>query len=252
MNTFRVLIVDDEPLIRAGIRDGLARMAEIEIAAECGSGAEALRQLSSLSIDLVLLDVQLQDCTGLDVVERIGPERMPAVIFVTAYDEYAVKAFELNAVDYLLKPFDDARLRRSVERACRRIAEHRQSDLAGQLQALLQARLRKWPERIVVRDGDRFDFVPVDSIDWVESANNYVQLHCGPGRHLLSESLTNLESRLNPARFVRIHRCRIVNLTRLEAIHPLPGGTFELELRNGTRLTTGRQYRNQIQALLRS
>lgn len=252
MNLVRVLIVDDEPLIRAGIRDGLAGMARIEIVAECGSGSEAMRVLSSQSVDLALLDVQLQDCTGLDVVERIGPDRMPAVIFVTAYDEYAVKAFELNAVDYLLKPFDDTRLRRSVERACQQIAARRQSDLAAQLQALLDARTRKWPERIVVKEGERFDFVPVESIEWIESANNYVQLHCGPRQHLLNESLTNLEGRLNPARFLRIHRGRIVNLSRIEAIHPLLGGTYELELRSGTRLTTGRQYKDQIQALLRS
>lgn len=252
MNLFRVLIVDDEPLIRAGIREGLAGMAQIEIVGESGTGAEAMSQLSSQSVDLVLLDVQMQDCTGLDVVERICPDRMPAVIFVTAYDEYAVKAFELNAVDYLLKPFDDIRLRRSVERACQRIAAHRQSDLAAQLQALLNSRSRKWPDRIVVKDGERFDFVAVDSIDWIESANNYVQLHCGSHQHLLNESLTNLEGRLNPARFLRIHRGRIVNLTRIDAIHPLLGGTYELELRSGTRLTSGRQYKNQIQALLRS
>ena len=252
MNLLRVLIVDDEPLIRAGIRHGLAGMDQVEIVAECGSGTEARQLLSSQPFDLVLLDVQMQDCTGLDVVERIGPDRMPAVIFVTAYDEYAVKAFELNAVDYLLKPFDDMRLRRSVERAGQRIAALHQTDLAAQLQALLDSRSRKWPERIVVKDGERFDFVSVESIDWIESANNYVQLHCGSRHHLLSESLTNLEGRLNPARFLRIHRGRIVNLSRIEAIHPLMGGTYELELRSGTRLTTGRQYKNQIQTLLRS
>jgi two-component system, LytTR family, response regulator len=252
MNLLRVLIVDDEPLIRAGIREALAGMSQVEVAGECGSGTEAIRLLASQPVDLVLLDVQMQDCTGLDVVERIGPDRMPAVIFVTAYDEYAVKAFELNAVDYLLKPFDDMRLRRSVERAGQRIAARHQSDLAAQLQALLDSRARKWPERIVVKEGERFDFVPVESIDWIESANNYVQIHCGSRRHLLSESLTNLEGRLNPARFLRIHRGRIVNLARIEAIHPLLGGTYELELRSGTRLTTGRQYKNQIQTLLRS
>jgi two-component system LytT family response regulator len=251
MNSLRALIVDDEPLIRAGIREGLACMAQIEIVAECGSGAEAMCLLSSQPIDLVLLDVQMQDCTGLDIVERIGPDRMPAVIFVTAFDEYAVKAFEFNAVDYLLKPFDEIRLRRSVERAIQRISARRQPDLATQLQALLDSRTRKWPERIVVREGERFDFVPVDSIEWIESANNYVQLHCGLRQHLLSESLTGLEGRLNPARFLRIHRGRIVNLSRIEAIHPLLGGTYELELRSGTRLTTGRQYKNQVQALLR-
>jgi two-component system LytT family response regulator len=251
MNMLRVLIVDDEPLIRAGIREGLAGMAQIEIAGECTSGAEAMEMLSTHSVDLVLLDVQLLDCTGLDVVERIGPARMPAVIFVTAYDEYAVKAFELNAVDYLLKPFDNARLRRSVERAAQRIAANRQSDLTVQLQALLDGRARKWPERIVVRDGERFDFVAVDSIDWIESANNYVQLHCGSRHHLLNESLSNLEGRLNPARFLRIHRGKIVNLSLIEAIHPLLSGTYELELRTGARLTSGRQYKEQIQALLR-
>jgi two-component system LytT family response regulator len=252
MKLLRVLIVDDEPLIRAGIRQGLAGMENVDVAAECGSGSEAMRMLSSQPVDLVLLDVQMPDCTGLDVVERIGADRMPAVIFVTAYDEYAVRAFELNAVDYLLKPFDDMRLRRSVERAAQRIAARRQSDLASQLQALLDTRAKKWPERIVVKEGERFDFVPVESIDWIESANNYVQLHCGSRRHLLSESLTNLEGRLNPARFLRIHRGRIVNLSRIEAIHPLLGGAYELELRSGTRLTTGRQYKNQIQALLHS
>lgn len=252
MNLLRLLIVDDEPLIRAGIRQGLAGMDQVEIVAECGSGTEAMRLLSSQPVDLVLLDVQMPDCSGLDVVERIGPDRMPAVIFVTAYDEYAVKAFELNAVDYLLKPFDDLRLRRSVERAGQRLAAQHQSDLGSQLQALLDSRARKWPERIVVKDGERFDFVPVESIDWIESANNYVQLHCGSRHHLLGESLTNLEGRLNPARFLRIHRGRIVNLSRIEAIHPLLGGTYELELRSGTRLTTGRQYKNQIQTLLRS
>ena len=252
MNMLRVLIVDDEPLIRAGIRDGLAGMANIEIVAEPSSGAQAMQVLSTQPIDLVLLDVQLQDCTGLDVVERIGPERMPAVIFVTAYDEYAVKAFELNAVDYLLKPFDNTRLRSSVERAVQRMTAQRESALASQLQALLDSRARKWPDRIVVKDGERFDFVAVDSIDWIEAANNYVQLHCGTRRHLLNESLTSLESRLNPARFLRIHRGRMVNLARIETVHPLLGGTYELELRTGARITTGRQYKAHIQKLLRS
>src|SRR5215469_13918884 len=130
MNLLRVLIVDDEPLIRAGIRAGLHGMAQIEIVGEAGSGAEAMQVLSSQPVDLVLLDVQMQDWTGLDVVERVGPDRMPPVIFVTAYDEYAVKAFELNAVDYLLKPFDNVRLRRSVERAAQRSASRQNSDLA--------------------------------------------------------------------------------------------------------------------------
>jgi len=252
MNSVRLLIVDDEPLIRADIRDGLRFMDGIEVAGECGSGAEAMQALVSQKVDLVLLDVQMQDSTGLDIVEKIGPARMPPVIFVTAYDEYAVKAFELNAVDYLLKPFDNNRLLQSVERARARIAEKRHALLADQLQALLNCRARKWPDRIVVKHGEQFDFVTVGSIDWIESADNYVQLHCGPQKHLLAESLSSLDRRLNPTLFLRIHRGRIVNLSRILAVHPLLSGTYELELRGGTRLTSGRQYKAAIQAVLQN
>lgn len=250
MHLLRLLIVDDEPLIRAGIRHGLGGIDGIEVVAECGSSAEAIEALSSPGIDLVLLDVQMQDGSGLDVVERVGPGRMPPVVFVTAHDEYAIRAFELNAVDYLLKPFDDARLRRSVERARQRIGSNLQTNVAEQLQTLLDSRARKWPERIVVKDGERFELVPVDAIDWIESANNYVQLHCGTKQHLLAETLSSLENRLNPSRFQRIHRGRIVNVSRIVAIHPILGGTYELELRGGLRLGSGRQYKSTIQRLL--
>jgi two-component system LytT family response regulator len=252
MKSLRLLIVDDEPLIRASIRNGLSALDGIEIVAECSSGAKAVEAILTRQLDLVLLDVQLQDCTGLDVVQQVGPERMPPVVFVTAYDEYAVKAFELNAVDYLLKPFDNERLKQSVERVRGRIDGQRQTVLAEQLQALLVSRSRKWPERIAVRDGERFDLVPVESIDWIESANNYVQLHCGSKHYLLGESLTSIESRLNPARFLRVHRGRIVNLSRVLAIHPMLSGAYEMELRSGTRLSTGRQYKDAVQALLRN
>jgi two-component system LytT family response regulator len=252
MNSLRLLIVDDEQLIRISVRNGLSTLDGVEIVGECASGGEAVEAIVSLQPDLVLLDVQLHDCTGLDVVQQIGSEHMPHVIFVTAYDEYAVRAFELNAVDYLLKPFDDARLRHSVERARERIAGLRLALRADKLQALLDARGRKWPERIVVRNEERFDLVPVESIEWIESANNYVQLHCGLKQYLLGESLTHLEGRLNPAKFLRVHRCRIVNLSRILAIHPIVSGTYELELHNGTRLATGRQFKDAIQALLRN
>jgi two-component system LytT family response regulator len=247
MGLLRLLIVDDEPLIRAGIQHGLASLNEIDVIGECESGTEAIEAILSQRPDLVLMDVQMNDHTGLDVVQQVGPEHMPSVIFVTAYDEYAVKAFELNAVDYLLKPFDDARLQHSVERARERIAGQKQTLLAGNLQALLDARARIWPERLAVRNGERFDLVPVESIDWIESANNYVQLHCGSRQYLLGESLTHLEERLNPARFLRIHRCRIVNVTRILAIHPILNGTYELQLCSGVHLATGRQYKGAVQ-----
>jgi two-component system, LytTR family, response regulator len=252
VNSLRVLIVDDEPLIRTGIRNVLSALDRIEITAECESGSQAIDAIRSGRPDIVLLDVQMNDCTGLDVVRQIAPEQMPVVIFVTAYDEYAVKAFELNAVDYLLKPFDEERLRHSIERARERIENRQKTSLTEQLQALLDSSRKKWPERIVVRNGERFEFVPVEAIDWIESADNYVQLHCRVKQYLLGETLTNLESRLDPDRFVRIHRRRIVSIPRVVAIHPMFGGTYELELQGGLRLTTGRQYRDAIHALIKS
>jgi two-component system LytT family response regulator len=252
MSRLRALIVDDEALVRSSIRSGLSALDGVEIIGECDSGSQAIDAILSERPDLVLLDIQMQDCTGLDVVQRVGPEQMPAVIFVTAFDEYAVKAFELNAIDYLLKPFDDERLSNSVRRAQKRIAERKQTALAEQLQALLDSRSQKWAQRIVVRNGERFDFVPVDSIDWIESANNYVQLHCGARSYLLSDTLTNLENKLNPATFLRIHRRRIVNVSRVVAVHSLLGGVYEMELRSGTRLPTGRQHRDAIQALIKN
>jgi two-component system LytT family response regulator len=250
MSLFRLLIVDDEPLVRDGVRHGLSRLKEIEIAGEYSSGKEAIAAILSQKPDLVLLDVQLQDCTGLEVVEKIGPQNMPPVVFVTAYDEYAVKAFELNAVDYLLKPFDDTRLQNSIERAIERISLQKHGQLIEKLQALLEARIVKWPERVVVRDGERFDLIPVASIEWIESANNYVQLHCGAKSYLLSESLTHLESRLDPVRFIRIHRGRIINVARVLGVRTMLSSTYEVELRSGTRLTTGRQYKDMVQMRL--
>jgi two-component system, LytTR family, response regulator len=249
MTSLRVLIVDDEPLIRSGIRRGLAACEGIEILGECESGCEAIQTILQKRPDVVLLDVQLSDCTGLDVVREVGAQRMPAVIFVTAYDEYAVQAFELNAVDYLLKPFDDERLHRSIARVRERLAAAHQN--SEHLQSLLDARQRTWPDRLVVKNGERYEFVPVPSIDWAESANNYVQVHCGPKDYLLGETLTNLAARLDPSRFLRIHRCRLVNLSRIVAVHPLMSGTYEMELRNGVRLTTGRQYKEAVQALIK-
>jgi two-component system LytT family response regulator len=210
VSNLRVLIVDDEPLIRQGIHNGLSACEGIEITRECDSGLRAIETILSERPDLVLLDVQMPDCTGLDVVRDVGPQRMPAVIFVTAYDQYAVSAFELNAVDYLLKPFDDDRLRAAIGRARERISAQQEASLARQLQALLEMKESKWPDRLAFRNGEGFSLVPVDTVDWIESANNYVLLHCGPKHHIMGETLTNLENSLSPDKFLRIHRCRIV------------------------------------------
>jgi two-component system LytT family response regulator len=250
MSKLRLLIADDEPLIRMGIRKAASLVEDIEIMAECGSGSEAIQAISTQRPDLVLLDIRMPDCSGLEVVRAIGTQHMPPVIFITAYDEYAVKAFELNAVDYLLKPFDEVRLHESIGRARQRIAATTQGMLAQRLEALIHAQAPK-AERLVVRNGDRYEFVSIESIDWIESANNFVELHCGPKHYLLGQTLTGLEGRLDPARFTRIHRGRIVNTSRILAVHPLIGGTYEVELHNGSRLTTGRQYREAVQKLIR-
>jgi len=252
MSNLRLLVVDDEPLIRDGIRHGLSAIDGIEIVGECDSGARAVEAILASDLDLVLLDVQMPDGTGLDVVRQVGPSRMPAVVFVTAYDEYAVQAFEFNAVDYLLKPFDEDRLRSAIERARGRITGQREAGLARKLQSLLEKQERQWPERLVVRDGDRFRLVPVDSVDWIESANNYVLLHCNGKQHLMGETLTHMESQLNPAKFLRIHRCRIVNLARVSAVRPFLSGTYQLELLGGIRLSSGRQYSDAVRGLFKN
>ena len=250
MSSLRLLIVDDERLIRAGIRGAVAALPGVEVAGECENGAEAIAAIRSLHPHVVLLDVQMPDCSGLDVIREIGVDRMPMVVFVTAYDRYAVNAFEINAVDYLMKPFDDDRLHRAIERARHRLEAQSQRDLAERLQALLAADRQAQPGRLVVRNGERYEFVPVDSIDWIESANNYVQLHCGGRSHLAAETLAGLEGKLDQRKFVRIHRRRIVNVSRIVAAHYMFNGTYELEIGNGVRLPTGRQYKDAVQALI--
>ena len=250
MNNLRLLIVDDEPLIRAGIRNDLAAMKSVHVAGESGSVADAVDAIRSAQFDLVLLDVQLPDGTGFDVIRDIGPRHMPAVVFVTAYDKYAIQAFEVNAVDYLLKPFDDIRLKESVERARERMSQP--ADWMRHLEGLLEARGERWTQRLVVRTADRFDFVPVESIDWIESANNYTMLHCRAKDYLYGESLTTLERLLDPARFARVHRSHMVNLARIVGVNAIAGGVYDLELQGGARVSTGRQYGDRIRKLLRA
>ena len=175
---------------------------------------------------------------------------MPAVIFVTAYDKYAIQAFQVNAVDYLLKPFDDIRLRESIERARERMA--RPVDLMRHLETLLEAQGEQWIQRLVVRTADRFDFVPVETIDWIESANNYAMLHCRSKDYLHAENLSALERVLDPAKFVRIHRSHMVNVSRIVGINSIAGGIYEIELQGGARVGTGRQYSERIRKLLKA
>jgi two-component system LytT family response regulator len=243
-----LLIADDEPLIRAGIRHDLADEPDVEIVAECETVAETIAAIHRGQIDLAMLDIQLPDGSGFDVIREVGPAAMPAVVFVTAFDKYAIQAFECSAADYILKPFDDLRLKAGLARARVRLAQP--SSVVQQLEALLSNRSSRWLQRLVVRNGERIELVPVELIDWIESANNYAVLHCGPKTHIVGETLTGLEQRLSPEVFLRIHRGRIVNLSRIAALYPAHGGVYEVELTSGVRLSSGRQYREGIQRLI--
>ena len=225
---------------------------DVAIVGESASVSETVAALRTHSIDLLLLDVQMHEGSGFDVVTEVGPENMPSVIFITAYDQYAVKAFEVAACDYLLKPFDEERLNRSIDRARELIALKRDGSLAKQLEALIAGRAERWPERLAVRSGERIDLIPVESIDWIESANNYVILHCGTRQHLMTETLTAITAKLDPKRFTRVHRGRTVNTSKIVAVHPMFSGTYELELRGGFRFTTGRLYKDAILRILAS
>lgn len=255
MQKIRVLIVDDEPLARKGIRLELENEPGVSIVGECADGRQAISAIRELTPDLVFLDQQMPKLDGFGVISAIGPESMPAVIFVTAYDQYALQAFETHAVDYLLKPFSSERFARALRHAMVQIRRANFESLGQKLSALVgdAGRTPARPQyltRLVVRSGEEVLIVRAEDVDWIESADNYVELHVGGETKLLREPLGRLESRLDPAMFLRIHRRMIVNINRIERLHPYFHGTYEVVLRNGARLTSGRAYRRNIQALL--
>lgn len=248
----RALIVDDEPLARERIRTLLRKEPDVEVAGECGDGARAVEAIAKLRPHLVFLDVQMPEAGGFDVVEAVGAERMPAVIFVTAYDKYALRAFDVHVLDYLLKPFDRARFREALGRARAQIHREQGSELNRQLLALLKEVLpeRRKRERLVVRDGGRIVFLRTDEIDWIEAAGNYLQLHAGRHTHMMRETMAGIEAQLDAGRFVRVHRSTIVNLDRVRELQPGPHGDSTLLLRDGTRLTLSRTHRARFEKAL--
>lgn len=252
MHRIRTIIADDEPLARRGIRAQLKNEKDFEIISECRNGHEAVKTIETESPDLVFLDVQMPELDGFGVVDAIGPARMPAVIFVTAYDRYALRAFEVHALDYLLKPFDDDRFAGALQRARRHIERKDIDDLGRRLQGLLddlQPR-NKYVDRLVIKSAGRIFFLSVAEVDWIEAADNYVRLHAGSESHLLRETMNNLEKKLDPNQFLRIHRSRIVNIQRVKELRPLFRGEYDILLKDGTRLETGRGYRDRIQKLM--
>jgi two-component system LytT family response regulator len=247
----RTLIVDDEPLARRGIRAHLKEERDVEVISECSNGREAVRAIESESPDLVFLDVQMPELDGFGVIEAINVERLPAIIFVTAYDTYALRAFEVHALDYLLKPFDGERFSRALQRARAQIERRSISDLSHRLQSLIDdlRTNQKYAERLVIKSAGRIFFLGVEEIDWIEAADNYVRLHAGRDAHLLRETMSKLESRLDPAQFIRIQRSAIINVARIKELHTLFRGEYEVVLRDGTRLASGRGYRDRLQEL---
>ncbi len=246
MKDLRVLIVDDEPLARRRLRRLLHNEPGIQVVGECGQAGEAIAAIEQLAPDLVLLDIQLPDADGFTLLERIERTQCPEIVFVTAYDEYAVRAFEIHAVDYLVKPVQRARLRQAVRRAHERSVSTDQTTETV-LEALRDIRAsRRYKDRLLVKVRDRSFFVAVRDIDWIGAAGNYVRLHVGTSTYLLRETMTSLESVLDPAFIPRIHRSTIVNLDRVVEFRPWSRGDYHVLLQDGTELLLSRTYRDRV------
>jgi two-component system, LytTR family, response regulator len=252
MKKIRTLIVDDESLARKKIRTLVEGEHDLEIIGECSNGLKAVAAIQKQTPDLIFLDVQMPGMDGFGVLEAIGTESMPAIIFVTAYDQYALRAFDVHALDYLLKPFDRVRFQTALERAKMHILRERSGDFNMQLQALLNdfRSGRKYLERLVVKSGGRVFFLKAEEIDWIDAADNYVHLHAGGGSHLLRETMNGLEAKLDPAKFLRIHRSTIVNIEKIKELRPSFHGEYIVILKNGAELTLSRSYRDRLQELL--
>jgi two-component system, LytTR family, response regulator len=244
----KVVLVDDEPPGRLALRQHLAALPDAEIVAECGDGASAVDAILRHAPDVLFLDVQLGAVSGLDVLERVGADAVPAIVFVTAYDRYAVRAFEAHAVDYLLKPIDPDRFREAWQRAAERV-ERETDEPDRRVAALVGSDAAQPLERFVVRGGGRLLFVPVESVDWIEAAGNYVRLHQGGQEHLLRRTLSGLARRLGD-RFVRIRRTALVNARSITALEPYGKGSYVVHLRGGTRLVSSRYAGRTLRVLI--
>ncbi len=248
----KVLVVDDEPLAREGLKLLLGRQPQVDSVSEARNGREATALIREQKPDLVFLDVQMPRTDGFAVVHTIGAERMPPVIFVTAHDQYAIRAFEIAALDYLLKPVTEERFAVAFKRALNRLTGVSHEDATQQVLTMLNAVANppKQLERFAVRCGERTTFVPVDEVDWIEAFQNYIRLHAGPTTHLLHVPMNTIETVLDSDHFLRIHRSHIVNLRRIAQLWSIAHGQYVIELKSGQRLQSGRTYGERIRGKL--
>jgi two-component system LytT family response regulator len=248
----RVCIVDDEPIACRRIQRLLKDDQEIEIIKVCNNGEQASEMIQKLAPDLVFLDIQMPGMNGFEVLKSLKTEKFPQVIFVTAYDKYAIQAFEVHALDYLLKPFDTERFEEALNRAKEQIHQDRDRSINHGLFALLEEMKSppRYLERLVIKTSGRVFFLKTDEIDWIEAQGKYVSIHAGKDAHLVREGMNNLEAELDPRKFVRIHKSTIVNIDRIEQLQPWFHGDYRVVLRNGTILTLSRRYRQKLDELL--
>jgi two-component system LytT family response regulator len=245
----RVLIVDDEPLARRGIALRLADF-DVEIVGECGDGKSAVQKLLDLSPDVVFLDVQMPGMDGFEVLRSIPEERVPLVIFLTAYEEHALRAFEVHALDYLLKPIDDDRFTAAVQRALRQLDARSKMRAATRVLEMLGDDAAPYLSRFIVRTGSRIAVVQADDTEWIGGAGDYVELHAGRRTHLLRETLNALERRLDPAKFMRIHRSRIVRADSIVELRSIDNREYQVKLSDGSEHRSSRSYADRLAAWL--
>jgi len=249
----RIVIADDEPLALKKLRLMLSNEPAVEVLAECHDGAQTVRAVTIHKPDLLMLDIRMPDLSGFEVLNRIPTQDMPMVIFTTAYDQHAVRAFEAHALDYLLKPFDQERLHRAVKRAEAELLKAPDREATHRVLTYISENLGKrssMERRFVIKAGGRVIFLSFDEIDWVEAAANYVRLSVGEHSYLLREGIGRIAERLDPAQFVRIHRSIIVNVQRIKALEPVNSGEYIVILKDGKELSCSRGYRTGLQQLI--
>jgi two-component system LytT family response regulator len=249
----RTLIVDDEPLARMRIRDLLKHESDVEIIGESGNGLEAVSTIQDESPDLIFLDVQMPEMDGFEVLKTVSVRKMPQVIFVTAYDQYTLRAFEVHALDYLLKPFDRPRFEKALNRAKEYIHLKKNDGFNHRLRELLQEvkSESKYVDRFIIKSEGRIFFLKSSEIDWIEAAGNYVTIHTGSDAYTQRETMGGLEKKLDPKKFMRIHRSKIVNIDRIKEMKPWFRGEYVIVLKDRTELTLSRKYREKLKALFK-